>query len=118
MLSKLLTLLSSACAALAGWLRLRRKAAAKARQDAITQAVHGGDVDEVTVIHHTLLKIVAFALLLPLAGCAEPKPRLLIINQPMAPIRLIHEGTPGWWLSDALYEATLLKLDALKKSAD
>lgn len=51
--------------------------------------------------------------LVTLAGCAEPKPRLLIINQPMAPIRLIHEGTPGWWLSDALYEATLLKLEEL-----
>lgn len=56
MLAKILTLLSSACAALAGLLRLRRKAAAKARQDAITQAVHGGDVDEVTRIHHELLK--------------------------------------------------------------
>ena len=56
-------------------------------------------------------------LLLPLAGCAEPKPRLLIINQPMAPVRLIHEGTPGWWLSDALYEATLLKLDALQEGS-
>ena len=56
-------------------------------------------------------------LLLTLAGCAEPKPRLLIINQPMAPVRLIHEGTPGWWLSDALYEATLLKLDALQEGS-
>lgn len=56
MFSKLLTLLSSACAALAELLHLRRKAAAKARQDAITQAVHGGDVDEVTRIHHELLK--------------------------------------------------------------
>lgn len=117
MLAKILTLLSSACAALARLLRLRRKAAAKARQDAITQAVHGGDVDEVTRIHHELLKVIVFALLLPLAGCAEPKPRLLIINQPMAPIRLIHEGTPGWWLSDALYEATLLKLDALQEGS-
>ncbi len=53
--------------------------------------------------------------LLALAGCAEPPPRLFIVNQPMAPVRLIHEGAPGWWLSDALYEATLLRLDELKE---
>ena len=118
MIAKLLTLLTAACNALAGWLQWRRRAEAKARRQAITEAVHGGDVDEVTARHHTLLKVIAFALLLPLVGCAEPQPRLIIVNQPMAPVRLIHEGAPGWWLSDALYEATLLKLDELKERND
>ena len=114
MLAKLLTLLSSACAALAGLLRLRRKARAKARQDAITRAVHGGDVDEVTARHHDLLRLLPL-LLLPLVGCARTSREVIYVNQPMAPVRLIHEGTPGWWLSDALYEATLHKLDELKE---
>lgn len=118
MIAKLLTLLTAACNALAAWLHLRRRAEAKARRQAITEAVHGGDVDEVTKLHHTLLKALVPLLLLPLVGCAEPQPRLIIVNQPMAPVRLVHEGAPGWWLSDALYEATLLKLDALKECAD
>lgn len=117
MMAKLLTLLSTACSALAGLLHLRRKAQAKARQDAITKAVHAGDVDEVARIHHTLLKVLLLGLLpVCLPGCAEPSPPTVIyINQPMMPVRLIHEGQPGWWLSDALYEATLLRLDELKE---
>lgn len=118
MIAKLLTLLTAACNALAAWLHLRRRAEAKARRQAITEAVHGGDVDEVTKLHHTLLKVLVLGLLsgaLLAGGCAEPTPRLIIVNQPMAPVRLIHEGAPGWWLSDALYEATLLKLDELKE---
>lgn len=116
MLSKLLSLLNHACKALAAIFRWRRKAQATARQQAITDAVHAGDADEVTKIHHNLLKILFLGLLpgsLLTGGCAEPSPRLLIVNQPMVPVRLVHDGTPGWWLSDALYEATLLRLDAL-----
>lgn len=117
MLSKLLTLLTAACNAFAGWLHWRRRAEAKARRQAITEAVHAGDVDEVTKLHHELLKVLLLGLLSGslLVGCAEPPPRLIIVNQPMAPVRLIHEGAPGWWLSDALYEATLLRLDELKE---
>lgn len=120
MIAKLLTLLTAACNALAAWLHLRRRADAKARRQAITEAVHGGDVDEVAKLHHDLLKVLVLGLLSGalLAGCAEPQPRLIIVNQPMAPVRLIHEGAPGWWLSDALYEATLLKLDELKERND
>ena len=47
-----------------------------------------------------------------LSGCSA-EPPLVIVNQPMVPVRLEHEGCPGWWLSDALYEATLLKLNEL-----
>lgn len=118
MIGKILTLLSSACNALAGWLQWRRRADAKARRQAITEAVHGGDVDEVTKLHHTLLKVLAPLLLLPLIGCARTTREVIIVNQPMAPVRLIHEGAPGWWLSDALYEATLLRLDELKERND
>ena len=47
-----------------------------------------------------------------LSGCSA-EPPLVIVNQPMVPVRLEYEGSPGWWLSDALYEATLLKLNEL-----
>ncbi len=46
-----------------------------------------------------------------MTGCTET----LIVNQPMVPIRMEHDGVPGWWLSDCLYEATLLKLDELQQ---
>lgn len=101
--------------------KLTAQGVAKARRQTITEAVHGGDVDEVAKLHHDLLKVLVLGLLsgaLLAGGCAEPTPRLIIVNQPMAPVRLIHEGTPGWWLSDALYEATLLKLDELKERND
>lgn len=117
MLSKIISILNHAFNALAGILRWRRRAQATARQQAIEGAVHAGDVDEVTKIHHNLLKVLLLGLLpgsLLTGGCAEPSPRLLIVNQPMVPVRMTHDGTPGWWLSDALYEATLLRLDALK----
>ena len=45
-----------------------------------------------------------------LSGCSA-EPPLVIVNQPMVPVRLEYEGSPGWWLSDALYEATLLRLE-------
>ena len=118
MIAKLLTLLTAACNALAAWLHLRRRAEVKARRQAITEAVHGGDVDEVAKLHHTLLKVLALGLLLPLVGCARTTREVIYVNQPMAPVRLVHEGAPGWWLSDALYEATLLKLDELKERND
>lgn len=117
MIAKLLTFLTAACNALAGWLQWRRRAEAKARRQAITEAVHGGDVDEVTARHHDLLRLLPL-LLLPLVGCARTTREVIIVNQPMAPVRLIHEGSPGWWLSDALYEATLLRLDELKERND
>lgn len=47
-----------------------------------------------------------------LSGCSAESP-LVIVNQPMVPVRLEHEGCPGWWLSDSLYEQTLLKLNKL-----
>ncbi len=56
MIAKLLTLLTAACNAFAGWLHWRRRAEAKAHRQAITEAVHAGDVDEVTKLHHELLK--------------------------------------------------------------
>lgn len=120
MLSKILSLLNHACIALAALFRWRRKAQATARQQAITDAVHAGDAEAVTKIHHTLLKALLLGLLPGslLTGCAEPSPRLLIVNQPMVPVRMTHDGTPGWWLSDALYEATLIRLDALTHPED
>ena len=116
MLSKLLSILHHVCKYLAGILRWRRRAQATARQQAITDAVHAGDAEAVTKIHNTLLRALLLGLLpgsLLTGGCAEPSPRLIIVNQPMVPVRMTHDGTPGWWLSDALYEATLLRLDAL-----
>ena len=121
MLSKILSLILHACKALAALFRWRRKAQATARQQAITDAVHAGDAEAVTKIHHNLLKALLLGLLPAaslLAGCAEPSSRLIIVNQPMVPVRMTHDGTPGWWLSDALYEATLLRLDALTHPED
>ena len=56
MFTKLLTLLTAACSALAAWLHLKRKRDAKARKDAISTAVHSGNAEEVTRIHHRLLR--------------------------------------------------------------
>ncbi len=108
MLSKLLTILSSACTFVAGLLRLRRK---KHRQ-AISDAVHKGDSDAVMKHHHNLLRVIL--VLLVVSGGQGCVTETLYVNQPMVPIRLEHNGIPGWWLSDSLYEATLLKLDALQ----
>ena len=117
MLSKILTLLTAACSALAGWLHLRRKAEAKARKEAITEAVHTGNQEAATRIHNRLLKLLFLGLLpasILLSGCSA-EPPILIVNQPMVPVRLEHEGCPGWWLSDSLYEQTLLKLNELQE---
>ncbi len=61
----------------------------------------------------TLLRVLLILLFVSLgsAGCTET----LIVNQPMVPIRMEHDGVPGWWLSDCLYEATLLKLEELQQ---
>lgn len=56
MFTKLLTLLTAACSAVAGWLHLRRKAEAKARKEAITEAVHTGNQEAATRIHNELLR--------------------------------------------------------------
>ena len=56
MLSKILSLLTAACSALAAWLHLKRKRDAKARKDAISTAIHSGNAEEVTRIHHRLLR--------------------------------------------------------------
>lgn len=56
MFTKLLTLLTAGCSALAAILHLKRKRDAKARKDAISTAVHSGDQDKVTRIHHRLLR--------------------------------------------------------------
>ncbi len=107
MLSKILTILSSACKFFAGLVQWRRKKHRKA----ISDAIHSGDVDEVTKHHHNLLRVILLLLVVSGGqGCTET----LIVNQPMVPIRMEHDGVPGWWLSDCLYEATLLKLDALQ----
>lgn len=114
MIKQLLTLLNTLCGGIASFLHARRKAQAEARKDAISDAVHGGDADAVERITRSLLKLALLALLpLTLFGCA-PRERVVVVNQPMVPVRLEHEGTTGWWLSDALFEATLLKLETLK----
>lgn len=103
---KLLTILATACSALTAFFKWRRTK----KREAISEAVHSGDTEAVTKHHHDLLKVLAVSCLLFAAnGCTREK--LVIVNQPMAPVRLYHEGEPGWWLSDALYEATLLKLE-------
>lgn len=117
MFTKLLTLLTAGCSALAAWLHLKRKRDAQARKDAISTAIHAGDTEEVTRIHNRLLKLLFLGLLpasILLSGCSA-EPPILIVNQPMVPVRLEHEGCPGWWLSDALYEQTLLKLNELQE---
>lgn len=112
-MSKLLALLSALCTLAAEILHGRRKRAAAAQQAAITEAVHTGNAEEVTRIHTGLLKalLLGAGLTLGALGCTA-KPEVVIVNPPMVPVRLIHDGTPGWWLSDALYEATLLKLNS------
>ncbi len=115
MLSKILSLLTAACSAIATILHLKRKRDAKARKEAITEAVHTGNQEAATRIHNELLKVLLLGLLpasILLSGCSA-EPPLVIVNQPMVPVRLEHEGCPGWWLSDALYEQTLLKLNEL-----
>ena len=71
---------------------------------------------QLTASRYPLAALSLFLGLLPasilLSGCSA-EPPLVIVNQPMVPVRLEHEGCPGWWLSDALYEATLLKLNEL-----
>lgn len=69
---------------------------------------------QLTASRYPLAALSLFLGLLPasilLSGCSA-EPPLVIVNQPMVPVRLEHEGCPGWWLSDALYEATLLRLE-------
>ena len=104
-MNKILTILATLCTALSGLLQWRRSR----HREAISEAVHSGDTETVTKHHHHLLKLLAVScLLLATSGCVREK--LVIVNEPMAPVRLYYEGTPGWWLSDTLYEATLLKL--------
>lgn len=113
MFTKLLSLLTAGCSALAAWLHLKRKRDAAKRKEAISTAIHSGDAEEVTRIHNRLLKLLFLGLLpasILLSGCSA-EPPLVIVNQPMVPVRLEHEGCPGWWLSDSLYEATLLRLE-------
>lgn len=108
MLKKLLTILASALTLTSALLaRKRRQTRAE-----ISQAVHTGDQDAVTKHHHDLLKVVILVGLFGLSGCV--KERVVVVNQPMVPVPMEYNGTPGWWLSNALYEATLLKLEELK----
>ncbi len=109
MFNKILTILSSACKFVAGLVQWKRKK----RRQAISDAVHSGDVDEVTKHHHNLLRAILIILFVSfgMTGCVT---ETLYVNQPMTPIRMEHNGIPGWWLSDCLYEATLLKLDSLQ----
>lgn len=113
MLNKILTLLQGLCNALAWW----RKRARKKEREAISQAVHTGDEKEVTKIHHDLLRLLIFSVtglgLTMSVGCLNEK--VIVVNEPMVPVRMSHNGASGWWLSDALYEATLLKLNAYKE---
>lgn len=113
MLNKILTLLQGLCNALAWW----RKRSHKKAREAISQAVHTGDEQEVTKIHHDLLRIGILAVIslgmLSTVGCLNEK--VIVVNEPMVPVRMSHNGASGWWLSDALYEATLLKLNAYKE---
>ena len=105
-MQKLLTILATACTALTAFFKWKRQK----KREAISEAVHTGDTEAVTKHHHHLLKLLAVSCLLwATSGCVREK--VVIVNEPMAPVRLYHEGEPGWWLSDALYEATLLKLE-------
>ncbi len=106
---KLLTILSTACTALTAFFKWKRTK----KREAISEAVHSGDTEAVTKHHHDLLLLfLPLLLMLGLTACVGcVREKLVIVNQPMAPVRLYHEGEPGWWLSDALYEATLLKLE-------
>ena len=108
-MNKLLTILSTACTALTALFKWRRTR----KREAIRHAVRGGDTETVTKHHHDLLMLfLPLFLMLGLTACVGcVRERLVIVNEPMVPVRLYHEGTPGWWLSDALYEATLLKLE-------
>ena len=56
MFTKLLTLLTAGCSALAAWLHLKRKRDAQARKDAISTAIHTGDQEAATRIHNGLLR--------------------------------------------------------------
>ena len=118
MIQQILKLLNTLCSGVATLLHARRKAQEEARKDAISSAVHSGDAEAVERITRRLLKLaLLFLLPLTLFGCA-PQERVVVVNQPMVPVRLVHEGSPGWWLSDALFEATLLKLETLKTQTE
>ncbi len=52
MLNKILTILSSFCKAVAGLVQWKRKK----RRQAISDAIHSGDVDEVTEHHNRLIR--------------------------------------------------------------
>lgn len=109
-MKKILTILATLCTALSGLLQWRRSR----HREALSEAIHSGDTETVTKHHHHLLKVLAVSGILVVTahcggGCTREK--LVIVNEPMAPVRLYYEGTPGWWLSDTLYEATLLKLE-------
>lgn len=118
MIQQILKLLNTLCSGVATLLHARRKAQEEARKDAISSAVHSGDAEAVERITRHLLKLaLLFLLPLTLFGCA-PQERVVVVNQPMVPVRLVHEGSPGWWLSDALFEATLLKLETLKTQTE
>lgn len=106
---KLLTILATACSALTAFFKWKRTK----KREAISEAVHTGDTEAVTKHHHHLLKVLAVSFIVATAHCGGGcvREKLVIVNEPMAPVRLYHEGEPGWWLSDALYEATLLKLE-------
>lgn len=109
-MKKLLSLITSLCALAAGWLQARR---AKRRR-AISEAIRTGDGEAVTKHHHDLLKLLVISTCFVATahcggGCTREK--LVIVNEPMVPVRLEYNGKPGWWLSDSLYEATLLKLE-------
>lgn len=117
MMRKLLTVLQSVCNCISSVVQWRRKQ----RRKAISKAVHEGDTETVTQIHHDLLSvffavmmtvivpIASYGSLICLSGCVRERVR--VVNQPMVPVRMTHEGVEGWWLSDALYEATLLSLE-------
>ncbi len=108
-MKKLLTILSTACTALTAFFKWQRTR----KREAISKAVHTGDTETVTKHHHDLLMLfLSLFLMLGLTACVGcVRERLVIVNEPMVPVRLYHDGEPGWWLSDALYEATLLKLE-------
>lgn len=121
MIDNVLTLLIYAAKALGAFFGIRRRAQTQARKKAIEGAVRSGDRDAVTRIHNDLLRSLLLAAVPALSllgsGCAA-KERLVVVNQPMVPVRMEHGGSPGWWLSDSLYEATLLRLDALKTETE
>lgn len=112
MFSKILSLLQSLCKAIAWW----HERGEKKEREAISEAVHTGDAEKVDALNQEILKeslrllplgfFLGMSLFLP--GCSFT--RTVYVPDSAKAVPMEHEGVPGWWEPNSLYEAKLLIL--------